>query len=104
MIISHTYQRTCPVINGTCVFEGKRLRNRDERGLHAAPVHIVSGSGGAHLGHELGVWPDYIAVLDDKTYGTMQFETARTWLRGAFVDSKDGHEVDSFVFEKDEMP
>jgi hypothetical protein len=53
----HTYQRTCPMYNGTCL-------GFDERTGHAmGPVHLVIGNGGASLSLNVAdPPPEYLEV------------------------------------------
>jgi hypothetical protein len=85
----HSWQRTCPVLNDTCV-----ARRAD--GSAAAPVHLVAGNGGAGLSFNTHVRapPQFERVL--LRHGHARLTANATHLAVEAVSAATGAVMDAF--------
>lgn len=93
----HSYQRTCPIINGTC-------KGFDSEGVAKAPVHVVTGNAGAELCWNIAPEkPSHFQVVD-VSWGYMTIDANATHLAcKAIGDTGSGFKprtVDAFVLSK----
>lgn len=89
----HSYQRTCPMYNGTCV-------EAREDGSHAAPMHLVIGHAGAGLCYNiLPDKPRFWEVVKVE-HGFAKMDANMTHLAVQVILSADGSVMDEFVMTK----
>jgi hypothetical protein len=81
----HSYQRTCPTVNGSCVADGR------------GPVHVVAGHGGADLtdGSMQDPTPPLFRAIDFE-HGYLRIATDADTLTVTAVRSADRSTVDEF--------
>lgn len=89
----HTYQRTCPVVNETCVGLGS--------GGHAlGPVHVVMGNGGAPLSMNIQNPPPRFLVKSQPWWGYLRLHVSTTELHVEAVSDDTGGLIDEFKLYK----
>ncbi|CAD7699099.1 unnamed protein product [Ostreobium quekettii] len=91
----HSYQRTCPMYNGSCV-------GFDDMGQALGPVHIVAGNAGAPLYmNEQFDTPDYFQNIIVE-YGYLRVTADATQLHVHAMSNKYGSVMDSVTLRKSE--
>jgi len=87
----HSYQRTCPVINLTCVAPSQRR----------APIHIVIGTAGTEFSTNIEEPnPPWIEYLNDQVYGYGRLFANTTDLLWEFRVVPGGEELDSLHLKR----
>lgn len=84
----HSYQRTCPVYNGTCTTSG-------------GVTHVVIGNAGRSLASNVKpVKPDWLLFLDYQHYGYNRIAANSTTLVFEYVRNNDAQVHDRFILRK----
>ncbi len=89
----HSYQRSCPVINGTCV-------PPSPVGGYTAPVHVVAGMGGGSLMNNFPpsrTW-SWLEVLDDVNFGFLHLHANQTSMVVQYLIDGGDRVRDTFTF------
>lgn len=81
----HYYQRTCPVINGTCVAQGK------------GPVHVVDGCAGAYLSTPP---KEKFILAQDEHYGYTRISLNNEVLTLDHINAETSEVIDFFQMKK----